>query len=160
VNALTIPSRALEVWRRLYTRYRLEPFPASVSPDVSKTIQPITDADALLKVPSVQSQTTPTLSTGSALTFVTVPVGRRWTLYALTIGQVSGDRDITSLRVVDPVTGENVIYNDHAGATSLIQLFTPAIVLDEGWILAEDITGGTTDGIWTSRVFVQDEAAF
>jgi len=82
-------------------------------------------------------------------------------VFALTIGRVSGDHDLTALRIVDPITGENVIYNDHADAGLLNQVFTPAIVLDETWTLAEDvITGGGSASVFTTRLYVLDEAAF
>jgi len=75
----SIPSRALDVWRRLYTRFALEPFPASVGPDVLKTIVPVTQADELLKtvIPTVG---TLDLNTVGHVVLYTVPQGKRATL--------------------------------------------------------------------------------
>jgi len=81
VNGSSIPSRALTIWRRLYTRFSLEPEPASVSPDVLKTIIPVTDVDELLK--NTLTGSTDGDLTGSAGSYVpvhTVPDGKRWTL--------------------------------------------------------------------------------
>jgi len=75
----SIPSRALEVWRRLYTRYSLEPFPASVSPDVLKTIIPVTQADDLLKT-VVPTNALLDLNTTGHVVLYTVPQGKRATL--------------------------------------------------------------------------------
>jgi len=48
---LTQPSRIFDLWRRMYTRFAIEPFPAQVteSPQISTIVQPVTDADVLLR---------------------------------------------------------------------------------------------------------------
>jgi len=81
----TIPSRALEIWRRLYTRFSLEPGPASVVPDVSKTIWPVTSVDPMLRRSRGNNPTLDlSVSAGSFVAAATVPDGQAW--YLTTIG--------------------------------------------------------------------------
>ena len=87
----TIPSRALEIWRRLYTRFSLEPGPASVVPDVSKTIWPVTQVDPALRR-SVGDNKNLDL-TGTSDDFVaarTVPAGETWYLTSIGLRSSAG----------------------------------------------------------------------
>jgi len=90
---LTIPSRKLEIWRRMYDRFQLEPMPASVSPDVAKTIQPITSVDELLRDEGILSNDN-TYTAGQAvqLTMYTVPPNQRWSIWGFNVdSQLTGD---------------------------------------------------------------------
>jgi len=98
----TIPSRQLEVWRRLYDRYSLEPRPATVVPDVSKTIVPITDADALLVNNGAILTTT---SFGAAISsfenvFI-VPADTRVQVSVISIVRTGGDNEWDQVQLLD-----------------------------------------------------------
>jgi len=153
----TIPSRALTVWRRLYTRYSLEPFPASVSPDVSKTIQPITDADELLRVPAVDITTTGSLTTGEQVAR-TVPEPQRWKLYSWDVNRASGDRLVEGISLGDGSQSVRIDSQTAAG-TFITRLATP-LLMDPGWQFILHIAGGTTDGTWLVELLLQIEDAF
>lgn len=100
----SIPSRALEIWRRLYTRFSLEPGPASIGPDVSKTILPITDVSELLRRPRVATGTADlSPAAGTYVPVHTVPAGARWTITAYFVG---GSTTAASIQV--SVNGTNV----------------------------------------------------
>jgi len=153
----TIPSRALTVWRRLYTRYALEPFPATVSPDVSKTIQPITDADELLRIPAVDITTTPSLTLGEQVGR-TVPTPQRWKLYAWDVNRASGDRLVEGISLGDGTVSMRIASQTAAG-TFIDRLGTP-LLMDPGWQFILHIAGGTTDGTWLVELLLQIEDAF
>lgn len=80
----TIPSRALEIWRRLYSRFSLEPGPASVVPDVSKTIVPVTQVDpALRRSRGDHKNLDLSGAAGNFVTGRTVPDGETWYLTSI-----------------------------------------------------------------------------
>jgi len=160
VEQLTIPSRSLDVWRRLYTRYSLEPFPASVAPDVSKTIVPTTDADALLAISGVRTSGLVDIPTGTFTTMHTVPAGERWTLRSLDVFRVDGDRVLDFVAVGDPVNSTLAAIARPANVTSLTLILPTPLVLDEAWIIQITVGGGATDGDWTMNVVVSVEQTF
>ena len=155
---LTIPSRALTVWRRLYQRYSLEPGPAGVGPDVSKTIVPITDADTLLRVPVIQTATVePVVNTMTAI--LTVPTGQRWTVTAWDVVRVDGDRTLSAIGPIDPA-GASMFLERFSGNTVATRLIEQPLTLDEGWGFAIRVEAATTDGDWTVWLMALVEDAF
>lgn len=158
MNELTIPSRSLEVWRRLYTRYRLEPHPASVSPDVSKTIQPVTQADKLLTRVAVRSNTKE-IPTGVLTEVLTVPSGERWTLLIYDVVRVDGDRVLGGIGLTDPVNGLAMFISRPANTTAETVIMPTPVDLPESWQIGVQVGGGATDGDWITEVLVdiQDE---
>ena len=157
MNQLTIPSRSLDVWRRLYTRYSLEPFPASVSPDVSKTIIPVTQADELLKAPTVQLSGAVVTETGNVNMF-TVPNGERWTFYGYETDRVSGDRNINAVSV--NLGGAQCAIAEFTAAASHQLLLPQRLILTQGSTIVQFVTGGATDGTWQMRAIVEVETGF
>ena len=88
----TIPSRALEIWRRLYTRFSLEPGPASVVPDVSKTIWPVTVVDsALLRSEGESKALDLSVTVGTFVSAITVRQGQAWTLTFIGLRGTTGN---------------------------------------------------------------------
>ena len=82
---MTQPAKRFDVWRRLYTRFGIEPFPAGgEGPAVSTTIQPVTDADSLQSVTRFTAGNVDL--TPAAGTFVgssTVPPDKVWRVKGL-----------------------------------------------------------------------------
>ena len=155
-RAVTIPSRAIGVWRRLYSRYSLEPYPASVAPDVSKTIQPVTQADELLRESQVRSETS--LIIVDTVLVVTVPTGERWKLYHLRADRTGGDRNID--RILIGSTEASLIVDDFTAAGS--RNFEPQTPypMQEGWRILVRGTGGATDGNWAFGLMIDVENVF
>lgn len=139
----TIPSRALEVWRRLYTRFRLEPFPASVGPDVSKTIIPVTQADALLTSYTRVTGDSATMGAASTNTFdvITVPAGERWTVYFIEVQRLTGDNTFDALLIRSGIQGGVVKISSFAAAASFLADMNKAFVLAGGDAMAVDAAG-------------------
>jgi len=79
---VTQPARVFELWRRLYKRFLIEPFPAEGGgTQVSTTIQPTTNADELLRNPTGDSVNLDlTGSAGGTVVAYVVPAGERWTI--------------------------------------------------------------------------------
>lgn len=114
----TIPSRALEIWRRLYTRFSLEPGPASVVPDVSKTIWPVTVVDAaLLRSESESKALDLSVASGTFVVARTVPDGQAWTLTS--IGLKSSVAGCSAAVRIDGVVVE---FSDRATAANFVTL--------------------------------------
>ncbi len=157
-NGETIPSRALAVWRRLYTRYELEPFPASVGPDVSKTIVPVTFADELLAVPDIDRTTSGVIGLGNN-TLRTVPAGERWELLAYEFTRNTNDRNIDGVRVKDPA-GDLMSIDLFTASNERVLILTAPLILETSWQVIINIIGGTADGTWDSRLFVRKSTQF
>lgn len=157
-GATAIPSRALEVWRRLYTRYALEPFPASVGPDVLKTIVPVTQADQLLQTPEIREATV-TSSAGNIVTYHTVPAGERWEVYGYELERLAGDR--TADQALIRMTNANMVINDFTAAAFDAFLAPQLWILPEGALMRARFTAaGATDGDWIMRVYILVQTFF
>ena len=160
----TIPSLDVEVWRRLYARYLLEPYPASVGPDVSKTIVPVTQADELKLVHGVlSSDDTYTAQQAVNIAAHTVPEGRRWSLYGLDANaQLVGDNQMDQFIIGDASNGFAAIFLDDFTATARHQYWLPqAIKLEPGDLIQVHLTGAGVDpGTLRTQVWVSDEALF
>jgi len=150
----TIPSRALEVWQRLYRRYSLEPGPASVPPDVSKTIIPTTDADQLLRTPGNQQATLTNPGSGAGgVTFLTVPTGERWILYVIAIIQGASTTH-TELLLFDPVEQQSTIVAKYAATADRIEQMASPTPLAEGVQLrvrTDGAAGNLKCAVWRER---------
>jgi len=137
---MPIISKRFRVWEAIYDRFLLEPTQGSITtPQVSETVVPIIDADALLRVRSI-SNSNQDLSGASFVTYATVPAGEEWALVAghraATIGstQVSILIGGVQLRVTALGTGE--------------EPFTLRnIILRQGDVVG---MGGTSDGADTA----------
>jgi len=149
------PSRIFALWQRLYTRFLIEPFPAGREPPtVSTVIQPITNADELLQVPTVGNDTDADL-TGSAENFVsiaTVPDGKRWRLRT-----VNKDATVAASRVAI-IVGGNTTYLTINVATE--DMFVGEIIMDEGDELGRTATGDAGDDNSITLWYYTEEDAF
>jgi len=155
---LTQPSRRFDLWRRLYTRFTIEPLPAQLteSPGISTTIQPTTDADLLLAVIIVVESGALDL-TAAAGTFVpgmTVPTGKRWRVSfiykqsSIANGQVMLQVDGTLIQFTPVSTDEE---------THLTNL---GLHLEEDDIIGLVTTGNAGDGSRQVKAVVLEEDAF
>lgn len=75
------PSKLFDLWRRLYTRYQIEPVPVQDGqhPGVATTVFPVTDADELVTVQVANTaQLNLNITAGALVTAFTVPDGKRW----------------------------------------------------------------------------------
>lgn len=157
---LTIPSRALAVWRRLYTRYSLEPAPATVSPDVSKTIVPVTQADVLLERPRSEIGAGTATATGD-LQLVEVPVGRRWTLQSVHIRRATGDSDLDRVILRDLSENEDVIIDIFTEAASrTVPPLLGQIVLEELDTIRINISTFVSSSLWLAHLWITEQDLF
>jgi len=159
---ITIPSRALPVWRRLYQRFKLEPFPATVGPDVGKTIIPITDADTLLRENrAVQETNTAPAGDDTEFTILTVPGGKRWTVYDIDVSFTSGDNTIKQFLVGDTSRNLNVILVAFTPAAGKQEFLPVPIKLEEGDTIKARTTGtGGAATVMESTAWIDEEDAF
>jgi len=153
-----IPSKAFDVWRRLYARFELEPGPVVGSaPEVGTSIIPVTQVDDLLRTPRLIKSALTDLSGAGSLTIamVTVPAGERWRVITIfRTSTIAGSR----VKVIDTEgvnanlsisgTGERMV---EPGAT---------MTLDEGWALGMQETGDAGDTSEQLHVWADVEKAF
>jgi len=154
---MTQPSKRFDLWRRLYDRFLIEPFPASEEgegPAIGTTILPVTDADALLRDPDLQTSTQ--AQTTSAIVYYTVPAGERWYLVGYHAFRVGGDRDVNAVAVSNGVMAMNI--DAFTAVSERVHHFPEKLRLETGWTIRLDGNGGTTDGNWTMEIWVEVEA--
>ena len=153
-----IPSKRFDVWRRLYDRYALEPFPASdsLSTMVAKTIVPVTQADVLLQTEEVRLDVVEVQS--DTVSVVTVPKGERWQWHWFHATRSGGDRNIDRILIRSPAAS---MILESFTAVSTFNFNPPhALVMEEDWEIRVRGIGGATDGDWTFSTLVTVENLF
>ena len=156
----SIPSRSLDVWRRLYTRFTLEPGPASIAPDVLKTIIPVTQADVLLaRHRGIVEDTT--IDAVASFVIHTVPVGIRRELVTMRVHRLSGTWNLDLVEVVDASEGANVSITPQAASDNLfLAAWTAPLVLEEGDQVSVDIPTHSVNGSLRLEMWVTDQDLF
>ena len=127
---------------------------------MAPVIQPITDADRLLK--QLTNQASAVTSITAALTFelYTVPLGKRWTVFMARARRSSGVWGFDSYGFKDPA-GVAMPVEEFASTTTdhLWQLAVP-IPLDEGWKVTVNVDTWTSIGDMNMNMLVEEEDAF
>lgn len=79
---MTQPTKQFNIWQRLYQRFLIEPFPVDgEGPAVSMVIQPVTDADALLRnTLLIGVNVDLTAAAGTYVNALSVTLGKIWIL--------------------------------------------------------------------------------
>jgi len=152
-----IPSKQFDVWRRLYARYILEPFPVQNGgmPDVFKTITPVTQADDLLRVPrTLSSAEDISASAGTYTVYQTVPAGKRWRISMVERGATTGASRVRfRAKVGDPLVALQL------GVTAGLVLICD-LTLDELADIGLDTTGDAGDTARFLGIHLLEEDAF
>jgi len=157
---ILIPAKQFSVWSRLYNRFQLEPEPAVGSNAfVSPVIQPITDADRLLKTPVIAAETVSVTAIGSVV-FHTVPLGDRWTLLAQRAARASGTMTFTFFEVGDPSAVVMQLNQFASQAESQLYEYKQGVNLDEGWTIRVFFDAHSVVGDVTSTILYEREDAF
>jgi len=159
---MTQPARRFDLWRRLYTRFLIEPFPAAEgeAPSVATTIFPVTDADALLLVEGAQQFVVPAVDSVGQKVGITVPEGKRWVVHAISAIRASGDRNIDEFILRDDDAGLNMpIHLFTAASREVVILGTP-LTLDENDRVDVNYVGGTNSTSFTVTLWASEGDAF
>ena len=155
----SIPSKRFDIWRRLYTRFTLEPAPASGSmAAVGTEIVPFTNVDELLGEPRafrVVEDLTPTI--GAYRGIYSVPTGRRAKLLALSRDQITGDTRLAIRLVTDGVNIDVLLTPLEAPFQAY--LGSP-VTLNEGDSAGWFTSGNAGDGARIGYAIVVEEEAF
>jgi len=149
-----IPAKKFDVWRRLYTRFLLEPKPLQESnAAVQVSIQPVTQADELLRTPTIAKNSEDiSASAGTYVAFHTVPAGKRW--------------KVTNIVRAATTSGTNVRLNDGSIDTQISVFQTGAEALrgewfmNENWSIGMDTTGNGADSSKELAIHYLEEDAF
>jgi len=151
---VTQPAKRFDLWRRLYTRLGIEPFPASGGgPDVSTTIQPVTDADVLLRVPEfvgVEIDLTPTI--GTFIGGLVVPEGKVWIVKGIYREPSTG---VTQIRMLADKLMNYSVLGTNEEFVSLTD-----IRLNEGFSIGLITSGDAADGTIAIRAAIEEEDVF
>ena len=158
----SIPSRALEVWRRLYTRYNLEPGPATVGPDVLKTIIPVTQADQLLARHLGVVEDTSLTAVAAGVVVHTVPVGLRRTIYTMRFHRLSGGTwTIDLISLLDVSEGASVSIIPQAASDNVFAAsWSAPLVAEAGDQVTVDVATHSVTGDGRLEMWVMDELLF
>lgn len=155
-----IPSKRFDVWRRLYTRFLLEPLPAEgSSAGVSSVILPVTDADRLLRTPEIEIFQVSVTGTGLTA-FATVPAGRRWMINELRVARASGTMTHQGITFTAPDGSEMTVYSYASQAEAELWECFKQQTLDPGWIISVSFDAHSVTGNVDLQVFREAEDAF
>lgn len=132
-----------ELFNRLMDRFLLELTPRDPTAYlVHRSIQPVTQADELLKQVEIKHTQVPTGGTSAFLSLATVPGGERWKLKVMQVATNSGT--VEQPRVHD---GTNpCLLGKPTGASTIVIL--PDVTIKEGWTLGvylNYVAGGLVD---------------
>ena len=163
---MTQPSRLFSLWQRLYTRFSIEPVPASQSssPSIATMIQPITDADALVtdwRAVTVSSQS---INAGLAGTFnmLTPSPGTRVKIFGYHIDRSSGDNQIDLVNAFDRTENASVAIDEFTAAADRKFLFPGVpLILEENDLLTIHTDGtGVGASVFRMRAWLGLEQAY
>jgi len=156
------PSRIFDLWRRLYTRFLIEPRPAADtdSPGVSTTILPVTDADELLRQHGIQSVNTASFNADGVQGFLTVPAGKLWRTSFIEILRVSGNRTLIDVRIESVRVSLIIRLRSFGAASEALLDLGSVLVMEEGDRVSFTANGGSTATIYTIRCWASEEDAF
>lgn len=138
-------TRATVVWERLCGRFQLSQAGQTKQMTVGSEIVPITDADRLVKVISVATETTAVAATGN-LTVFTVPAGERWVLRAHRFSVASGTWTMGSVIVTSALTGVTIAFRVASPDIDERFLYTSELELWPGDILGVNVNSFTGAG--------------
>lgn len=157
-----ILTKQFDVWRRLAERFLLdEEDPSSADrPRLLRSIQPITDADALLRTPTGINTTAAVTGTG-VVTAQIIPDGERWTIYSYVVTLDSGTWTHGSMLFTDVSNGNAQPLIDVYDADVNHKADLPTLIpLDPGDLIqfavaTHSVNGNARIGLWVDieRVF-------
>ena len=156
-------SREYDLWRRLYTRFSLEPgLPFGNPPELATWILPVTQADRLLE--SHRAERTDTAVSGNGVIVVaTVPAGERWTIRSLRILTASGSFDEEDLRYTD-VSNNNTVVTVETWTAAVDHIVENpgalGIVLEETDTISTLISNFAGAGNVTMQAWITVEASY
>jgi len=156
-HAPGIPSKEYEVYRRLYARYLLEPFPVEGSQAwVSPVIVPVTNADELLASSQIVAQAEDiSASAGVYVPYFTVPAGRRWLLTGL---HKPATTATTRVLLRDTINNINLdISADQTGGENVLRL---AMKMPAGWTVGLVTTGNAGDSARILTIMYDEQRDF
>jgi len=156
---LVQPSRLFDLWRRLYTRFQIEPFPADPEqgPGVATTIFPVTIADDLVKLPVAQSATLDIqASAGGFVLAFTVPEGKRWQILWAFRSSTTANTRIRGIFTPSDVT----LFLTVVGTSNEVPRELQGFVMEQDDRIGLETTGNAADSAVTIQLYVLEEDAF
>lgn len=156
---LSIPSKRFDIWRRLYSRFTLEPAPASGSrAAVGVVVIPVTQVDRLLGVRTavlVTEDLSP--GAGAARGIYSCPAGIRATVLFISGELTSANTQLLARLVIDGTTTDIPLTNP----TTSFRVYTGnPLTLDEGDSIIWLTTGNAGDSARVAGAIVVEEQSF
>jgi hypothetical protein len=131
--------------------------PTGVGPRLGTVIQPITDADALLRELTADTDDVNISGTaGSWVTFKTVPAGKRWKCWMITQQATSS---ASQLAITMGTPGVEPVIRITESTNDLI-LFQGPLELDEGWSIVAATSGNGSDSGREHGIIYEEEDAY
>lgn len=158
---MTQPARRFDIWRRLYRRFAIEPYPPGLEvPAVATVITPVTDADELLRSYGHFSASTASFDADGVQTALVVPSGKRMRFFALSAFRSSGDRSIIRWILTDASAGINFVLDTFAATNENYLRLEQPFILEEGDSVNIQSSGGAAATVYLVRSWVSEEDAF
>jgi len=156
------PAKRFDLWRRLYSRFLIEPFPAQEgdSPGVATTIFPVTQADDLLLAHGQKEVDTASFNSDGAKNGLVVPEGKRWKVQGMQAVRKSGDRDIDQFVLSDASEGLTLTLVIFTATNNSSLILGTEITLEEFDRIDIQATGGAAATVFTVKAWVSEEDAF
>lgn len=155
-----IPAKRFSVWSRLYERFLLEPSPpVGSNAYVAPVIQPVTDADRLLRTPTIATVLVSVTAVGDTV-FHTVPAGERWTLGFMRASRGSGTMTHSSFFVADIANVPMLVALYPSEAETHLQEFSQPLIVDEGWDIGVGFDAHSVTGDVRVTILYEREDAF
>lgn len=139
-------SNKFQAISKLTTRYKLVEGVAKPLTVNDEFIQPVTNADDLIRQPTIlRDATTATVGTGG-LNIYTIPIGKRYTIYAMTVGvTANGTVDGVYLARDSSIAHYIEFYSATAATRLIVPMYNP-IILDAGNIIRINLATRTGAG--------------
>jgi len=159
---LTQPAKRFDVWRRLYSRFLIEPLPAlqGGQPDIATTIQPITNSDELLRDIKLVNKTTSVTGTGLFSSLV-VPTGKRWNVFCYHIDILTGTMTIDACLLLDASQGLGLFLNEFTATQRFVSgVLGHPLQMEEDDEFQPNVDTHSGTGNVQVRAWVAEEDAF
>jgi len=153
------PSRRFTIWERLSSRFLIEPVPAEATPapGVGTEIQPITDVDELLRVPTAAVVINQDISAAVAFSSMfTVPEGKRWHVKSVWRESTTGLSQIAFRVVTDAGTIISRVTISQTGE----DVWIGNVILNESAQIGVFTTNNGADTSKDIDTFYEEEDAF
>ncbi len=124
-----------------------------------RLVQPVTSVDDLLRTLAIKETNIPINNTGY-FTLQTVPKGKRWDIFAVKVGVVTGTYTFTELSVSDPSGNRAPILFYATSQTFLFGLLSTPFPVDQLNLIQINVDTKAVNGDCNYKLMIKEENAY